>query len=195
VSASIFEKYPDYQLPMPQSATRAALLILAGGFLTILANMWPLFYSTGAIPMRAVILPRLIQLAMVCGWIYLLIGTAQRDRWLLVLRRSYTWKYVLLVCAILMIWTPATSTFKLLELLPDFQQYAVGWDQRDLTLSSLDQPVGTVYIDPLTVDIEDHLVLEKMIRESDPTDSFWVNACVTSYYGFERVYIKEPSVP
>lgn len=181
-----FEKHPDYVMPAPKNLRLTFVLSFLASAYLIFSVIYPAVYAArGSLPLRPLILPRLIQLFVTIFWLYLALAGAQRHNLLVMLRQAKTWSILLIFLSALFIWTPSVSLFKLTNLFSDYQAYAQSWDERhELLLNA--EPGSTVIVPPLTYDIEDSFVLQKL--DEDPT--FWINGCVAGYYNLESVALE-----
>lgn len=172
------EANKNYAFPAPKSLRMPFLISNLVMFLLIFSVIYPATYAaSGVLPMRPLILPRLIQLITVIYWAYLAIVYAQRTKLLEKLRQAKTWGLVLSMVSILLIWSPLVSIYKLVVLYPDYQAYSQSWDERHDLLSNAN-PDEIVVVPQLAYDIEDNFVLEKL----DTNPSFWINTCVANFY-------------
>jgi|GEM_PF-5182466 len=192
ISWGIFyiRRYPAQELPAPGNLKIPFVVSVVAGVLAIFAVIYPGVYATsGVVPIRPLILARLIQLIVVLTWAYLTIVSIQRNNLLPRLQRAKTWSIVLIFVSVLLIWSPSVSIFKLLRLFPDYHAYAQSWDERHALLLNTGED-GTIVIPALTYDIEDSFVLEK--AEADP--EFWINNCVALYYGLDAISVESNEV-
>ncbi len=180
------DKNTDYVIPAPQSLGKSFILSLVSMILLIFSVIYPATYATSSgLPMRPLILSRFIQLVVVCYWAYLAVVYAGRTNLLSKLRRAKTWSLVLVFISILLIWSPTVSIYKLAVLYPDYHAYAQSWDERHEILLNTNSN-DFVTVPHLPYDIEDSLVLEKMIVDS----TFWINSCAASFYGVEGISVE-----
>lgn len=185
-----FERHSDYVLPAPKNLTLTFWLSLFGGLSLIFCVIFPATYAArGFLPIRPLILPRMIQLLVTLFWLYLALAAAQRHHLFNTLKQAKTWSIVLLFLSFLFIWGPAVSIYKLVNLYPDYQAYAISWDERHEYLSNVDAS-GTVYVPALAYDIEDDYALKKLTVDTD----YWVNSCTAGYYGLDGVVVEEAEI-
>ncbi|MGJ3238427.1 MAG: hypothetical protein ACFE0Q_06955 [Anaerolineae bacterium] len=177
--------HPNITLPAPPQIGWTFLfsVILGGG--AIFAVIYPAVYAaSGVLPMRPLIVPRLIQWMLIVFWVYLALVLAQRHHLFRVLPRARTWPLVVGFCALLVIWSPMVSLYKVAQLYPDYARYAHDWDARHALLSDAPDEQTAVIL-PLSYDIEDNLVLEK----AEDDTNFWINRCMANFYDLPAVRV------
>jgi hypothetical protein len=183
VSAMTAYLFPGtHGIPSARKIRQWILLSTLAVFILTMATLALPLYGLGTAPSSRVYLTP--QLALVCAavfWGYLM-GVGLRSR-----RDSVSPSRKLIfgtALAVLLIVGPLASTWQTLTQLPDFQSYAVEWDQRDQGIrTAIGQGVERFATIAFTVDLGAKAGLD--IITSNPSD--WVNVCAAMYYGLDSI--------